>query len=353
MKTQTRILQLDGLRFIAVFMIFVAHWAQNHFHSALLKEIPFVHGVTLFFVLSGYLITLSLLKNKGQLIAKGKILKVFYLRRFLRIFPIYYLLLFILFILNYEQTRPLIAWLATYTTNIYQSIENVEIGHLNHLWSLAVEEQFYIFWPFIILFVKPKFTTFSIIATIVFSILVKAYLFFYIGKWMATAYFTLSCMYALGLGALLAKIQLDHKIMSKFLRQKKWFYFALVIYGLIILFGINSKLPWFKEIFDEFIFAIIAMMGIHIASNNGFTNIGKWMLELPFVIHLGQISYGLYLYHLLVPSLFLFLSNQLGITVDFKPILFIIYFVITFLLAQLSWVLIEKPLLKMKKKIPY
>ena len=345
-----RIIQLDGIRFIAVFMIFIAHWGQKELTNPILLEIPFVHGVTLFFVLSGFLITRSLFINgdKGNSILK--IIKVFYLRRFLRIFPIYYLLLFILFIINYEMTRELIWWLATYTTNIYQSITNLDIKHLNHLWSLGVEEQFYIFWPFVILLTKPSFRFLIICFTIVFSLIIKAYLFLYVGKWMATAYFTLSCMYALGLGALLSYIILYKKELLDWLSSPKWIYIGLFIYLILILLRINSNFPWFKEIFDEFIFAFISMLIILRASNNNFSFLFKKILENRFVVYLGKISYGLYLYHLLVPSLYSFLALKLNFEIEYKPLLFPIYFIITFMLSHLSWIYIEKPINKLKNK---
>ncbi len=108
---------------------------------------------------------------------------------------------------HYKNTAEIFPWLLTYTSNIYQSINNIYVGDFNHFWSLAVEEQFYLFWPFIILFIKPNRTLLAIFLTIFISLLTRGYLFLYVGKWMATAYFTMSCMHALGLGALLAYIK--------------------------------------------------------------------------------------------------------------------------------------------------
>lgn len=350
---QNRIVQLDGLRFIAVFMILIAHWVQGGFKNLILQEMPFVHGVTLFFVLSGYLITRSLFINKDRIDDKLKILKIFYIRRSLRIFPIYYILLFVLFILDFEQTRELIWWLTTYTTNIYQSYTNLNIQHLNHLWSLAVEEQFYLFWPFVILFTNSKNYLKVIILTILFSLLIKAYLFYFVGNWMATAYFTLSCMFALGLGALLAYLKLYKKDFIAIISKPFWLYISLFIYLLLVVFRMNSALPWFKEIFDEFLFAIVSTLAILRASENGFSSIGGILLEHRLVTYLGKISYGLYLYHLFVPSFYIYIAKYFDLSITNKPTLFFIYLFITILISHLSWILIEMPINKFKEKFVF
>ena len=289
--------------------------------------------------------------DKGQ--NKLTILKVFYIRRVFRIFPIYYHLIFLLFIINYEQTRTLIWWLTTYTINIYQSISNNDINHLNHLWSLSVEEQFYIFWPFLILFSGKKHRLVILISTIAVSILIKAYLFFYVDKWMATSFFTFSCMYALGLGALIAHISLYRSKTVTLLQKNMWLYIGATAYTLILLFRCNHHFPWFKEIFDEFIFASLSALVILKASTNGFKNLSKNVLEHKVVVYLGKISYGLYLYHLFVPSLYTFLNKYIGVEIAFKPLLFFVYFLITFFLSYLSWQLLEMPLNKYKSKFTY
>ena len=132
MNRDNHIVQLDGLRFFAVLMVMIAHWMQWQWTSPWLTNFPFVHGVTLFFVLSGFLITGILLKYrdryKEQGLHQGTLIKNFYIRRFLRIFPIYYLTLFFLLSIDYKNTREVFPWLVSYTSNIYQSIHNVYIG---------------------------------------------------------------------------------------------------------------------------------------------------------------------------------------------------------------------------------
>lgn len=349
------IVQLDGLRFFAVLMVMVAHWLQ--WSNPILTKIPFVHGVTLFFVLSGFLITRILLQNrdlydKNQL-KKAYLVKSFYIRRFFRIFPIYYLLIFLLFIFNYKNTQEIFPWLVTYTSNIYQSIHNVYVGDFNHFWSLAVEEQFYIFWPFLVLFIKPKRTFLAIILTIVLSLVTRVILYFMVDGWMATSYFTLSCMHALGLGALIAYVKLYKPKIEGSLAKRIWLYVAAGLYVVSLSFQNILDLRWYKEILDDFLFAILALFIILRASNNGFTGLAKVVLENKFIVYSGKISYGLYVFHLFIPALMYVILPRIGVSISNKYIFFIASYMLTFCVASLSWKLIEAPINKLKNKVPY
>ena len=160
--------QLDALRAIAVFFVLLEHWVPGTYWF---KIFPYgMAGVTLFFVLSGFLITRILLRSriKSESLNQSKLhsLKQFYIRRTLRIFPIYYITIFILLIFNINNIRQIFFWFLTYTSNIYFYLIQNWAGSLSHLWTLAVEEQFYIIWPFIILFIPKRFLFRTIILII-------------------------------------------------------------------------------------------------------------------------------------------------------------------------------------------
>jgi peptidoglycan/LPS O-acetylase OafA/YrhL len=308
-------------------------------------------------VLSGFLITDILLRNRDQYNAKSLnkwvLIKNFYIRRVFRIFPLYYFIIFALFFVDYQNTRELFPWLVSYTTNIYQSIHNVYVGDFNHFWSLAVEEQFYLFWPLLIIFIRPKKTLLTIITVIVISILFKAYFFYTAEGWMASTYFTISCMHALGLGALLAYFKNYKSDVLERLSKPQWLYFSGAVYlGLLILHRVYEW-NWYKLIFEDFFFALFATFLILKASTNGFKGIAKWGLENKFVVYSGKISYGLYVFHLFVPTLYLYLLNYYDLIIDKTIIYFIIHFVITYAAAFITWNLIENPINKLKYKIPY
>ncbi|MBK8781204.1 MAG: acyltransferase [Anaerolineales bacterium] len=150
---------LDGLRAIAFLMIF-------GFHT---DYLPFGWmGVQMFFVISGYLITGILLRMKTNLPAGEYFLK-FYGRRFFRIFPLYYFYLLLIFAvatwfisISYKQNMmqaviDQLGYAVLYVYNFYSAYQGFNSSpFLDHLWSLSVEEQFYIFWPLLIFFVNEK-----------------------------------------------------------------------------------------------------------------------------------------------------------------------------------------------------
>ena len=357
MKEDKHIVQLDGLRFFAVVMVMIGHWLQWQWTNPVLVNFPFVHGVILFFVLSGFLITRILLTKKDELTTtntnKSYLIKNFYIRRFLRIFPIYYLLLAILFAIDYKNTRDLFPWLVTYSSNIYQSINNIYVGDFNHFWSLAVEEQFYLFWPFLILFIKPNKVFQTICITIISAILLKSYFYLYIGKWMATTYFTLNCMHALGIGALLSYFTLYNKKLIEILAKPIFLYLCFFMYLFLLYIQYKYKIGWYKEVGDEVVFAILSAFIILRASRNGFRLGLRYILENKFIVYSGKISYGLYVYHLFMPALFFIIAPGIGLSISNKYTAFIAFYFLTFLVAHISWIIIEKPVMNLKSKVPY
>ena len=144
---------LDSIRAFAVFLVIFSHWLPFNF----VKTFHFGYiGVDIFFVLSGFLITNNLLKEKKEtsndLRIKFVHLKNFIIRRSLRIFPVYYFLIFVLAIIGkttYTTINENIWYYITYTSNILFFNTQKWDGMLSHLWSLAVEEQFYLFWPWL------------------------------------------------------------------------------------------------------------------------------------------------------------------------------------------------------------
>jgi len=356
-NTKQHIVQLDGLRFFAVLMVMLAHWVQYQWTNQIGSGIPFDHGVTLFFVLSGFLITRILLSYRDEYIRlnlnKLQLVKHFYVRRFFRIFPIYYLLIITLFIFNYDNTRELFPWLISYTSNIYQSIYNLDVNRFNHFWSLGVEEQFYLFWPLVLLFTKPSKNLKIIVFTIILAIVVRTYLYFAIGHWMATRYFTLSCMHALGIGALLSYFLLYNKPLIDKLKRPVWIYVSGTVYVVFLVAQKALGLEWYEQIFDEFVFAICAAFIILRASDNGFRGITRKILENKFVVYSGKISYGLYVFHLFIPDLADYLTGITGLAFTNNYQAFVFYYFVTFVIAHFSWILIERPINSFKKKVPY
>jgi peptidoglycan/LPS O-acetylase OafA/YrhL len=123
----------------------------------------------------------------------------------------------------------------------------------------------------------------------------------------------------------------------------------------LIQLSLFNYFQWKKygDVFDEFFFSIVSTLIIAVAAQDGFNFIGKAILESKFVRYAGKISYGMYLFHLFVPTLFLNIAKIFHLNISNKYELFVIYYFLTFMLASASWSIIEGPLLKLKEKFDY
>jgi peptidoglycan/LPS O-acetylase OafA/YrhL len=148
--------RLDTFRAIAALMIVYHHY----FAEVMPIQLNTAQGVSFFFVLSGYLITNLLLHETGS---AGEILGRFYIRRTFRIFPLYYFVLVIGLAFDVPGFRSSLPWTALYLTNVDMILRNDWIGNASHLWTLAVEEQFYLLWPLALLASGRKVLIFAVI----------------------------------------------------------------------------------------------------------------------------------------------------------------------------------------------
>jgi peptidoglycan/LPS O-acetylase OafA/YrhL len=344
--------QLDTLRAFAVFLVLLEHWVPE---ENKLKILPFgMIGVTIFFVLSGFLITGILLKSKASSennnIGVIHSFKIFYARRTLRIFPVYYVTLLILFILDIDNIREIIIWFLTYTSNFYFYSIQSWVGNISHLWTLAVEEQFYIFWPFVILLTPGKFLIKSIYGIILFSILFRVYMFGSgDGSENTVNFFSIltpACLDSFGLGALLAYFRMNNPDFKMNSLMSKLFLSANVILVIIMLqFGENLLSA---SVF-KFSVSVIALFLISKASI-GFTGILKRIFENKILLFLGKISYGLYLFHFFIPLIYNFLKFPKFSNLFLQ---FAVYSFILVIISSISWYLLEKPVNSLKKYFSY
>ena len=198
--------QLDALRAFAVIAVMLAHFSPTI--QVVTPELGFA-GVRLFFVLSGFLITGILLRCRDR-VASGKSapgfqLRQFYLRRALRILPAFYATLFVAAALNMGSTRPTFWWHFFYASNFLLAWRGTWLDLVTHFWSLAVEEQFYLVWPWLVLFVSPRRLPLLIIIGCVLGPLTRlTSLWLAPGNLIAATVLTPSCFDQLGAGALLA-----------------------------------------------------------------------------------------------------------------------------------------------------
>ncbi|HOZ68241.1 MAG TPA: acyltransferase [Chitinophagaceae bacterium] len=350
--------QLDSIRAIAVLLVIVEHWIPK---ANLHHRIPYGEvGVDVFFVLSGFLISRILLENKyavdSGLKTNSTVLKSFYIRRSLRIFPIYYIAIFAaLFFAAYTKTRIQIAfpWYLTYTSNWFMFYNGWD-GILSHLWSLAVEEQFYIIWPWLILFVSKRWIPHLIIGFILTGIL-SNYLVWH--RPLGTV-LTFTCFDAFGMGALLAWLQLSGGGMLK--KSIPYFSIAAILAALLFLIGIwrfKHDLVPLRTLVSLIALWLIAYI-VDFSAEGSLR--GRWILDNRILIFLGKISYGIYLYHNFIPvineyTLSKWLDPQLPAFMQnhIEKLHLAENLVLLVLLSWLSFVLIEKRFLGLKKYFEY
>jgi peptidoglycan/LPS O-acetylase OafA/YrhL len=342
---------LNGIRAIAVLMVIVYHrFPADHF----LKIMPIGHfGVDIFFVLSGYLISRILLngvsKIEGNSASAFTLIKSFVIRRSLRIFPIYYLLLLVLYIndgIVGNSFRDNFLWYFFYGSNFLVYFEGKWFGCLAHLWSLAVEEQFYLVWPFLVLVLFRKRLLTLVIATIVIGTFSPL---FFDG---ITYVLTISCVNAFGIGALLAYVELKRpEWQPTFVTTVN--VLAVVSLLLIFIHYFVMPLPVFS---DRLLVSIIAVALIAYCRFHQESFLVTRILENKMLSFIGLISYGVYLYHNVFPRYWTAVLSRLHIETPatqghFSYIEFVIQTGFVILVSYLSWIIIEKPIAKWKDKI--
>lgn len=338
---------LDGVRGIAVLMVMIFHFFPVINEGTIfpfLKKISNLGqtGVTLFFVLSGFLITRILINTKN----KKKYFSNFYMRRFLRIFPLYYFFLLLTyfvfpFIFNQEvPTWGQQAYFYAYLQNFAMTFGWNSVGP-GHFWSLAVEEHFYMFWPLVVYFFNIKQLKRLIFGIIGFAFVLRIIL---ILNNYNVFYFTFTRFDALAIGALLAIYELKGKLQQN--NSKKFlFIFILSIVPAVFLWVFfagkgNNIIQAVKFLFIAFTyFGIIG----YLISINSDKRINK-ALRIKFLIYSGKISYGLYVFHPISSVLFVDLLPTKNMFLELFG-----SFIMSYILSSLSYYLIELNFLKLKR----
>ena len=336
---------INGLRAIAVILVVIYHWLQQ---CSLVNIFPIGRiGVDIFFVISGFLISKILFQEKNNddlnFNRKLKIIKNFMIRRTVRIFPIYYILLLFLYITNGVEFRNNIIYYVTYTTNIFFYYTRAWYGMAAHFWSLAVEEQFYLFWPFLLIFINKRYT----LKFIIFAIIVGTIYSFAINDEMGSNILTLSCINAFGIGALYSYFIIYKPIYaenaSKIIRI---LFFPMIL--LIILNYTILKLNYFPL---RLIVSVITVNFIRICLEGKSKNIFYQIMNWKILNFIGILSYGIYLFHNPFTNYWRRLLLKMGMQnkIDNIYLEFMIKFSILILISYLSWIIIEKPFLKLKR----
>ncbi len=274
--------QLDGVRAIAAVMVMAFHFSQTFVPMRLLMLGQ--TGVDLFFVLSGFLISTILLKAQH---ARWEEVRNFYVRRSLRIFPLYF---------GYLVGASLLGagvswWFWVYLQNFPMAL-NYPLRGPNHFWSLAVEEQFYLVWPFLVLFLPRRWLAGAMWGAIAFSTLLRILV---VHTQVSPFYLTFTRLDGLAAGGLLA-LYLHRGQLS---RARRYFLPGAAASALLLVGGAwashGQGVAWVQVTKFTAATGMYACLVGWLLTHDGW--IVNGLLASPPMRAIGRVSYGLYVYH--------------------------------------------------------
>ena len=349
---------LDGIRGLAIILVILTH----NFGYTTYFQFGWM-GVDIFFTLSGFLITQIIMKT----VHEPGFLKKFYLRRMFRIAPVYYGTLVVCLILlplfpiknadlTYFTSNQV--WIWIYAQNwLFIFKEPYGAKYLLHLWSLAVEEQFYLFWPLIVLLVrKPKKLFFIVLSLLVLTLIGRYFVWTsHIENLNYYHLYTFTRIDGICIGCMLALLLEVNTALVR--RYTLPVVLAFAAFNFVFYFINKSSfhsLPYLA-ILGYTSFALLFGYLIYEASLNqkGILNI---LFNNRIMRFLGKISYGLYVFHWPI-HLFLFpvfegiLLNNLGLPLYLVPKLSsAITIIIAIIVSSLSYKYFENYFLNLKKR---
>lgn len=334
MSEHKHIAQIDGVRAFAVSGVMVSHFLPESNPLNIAAHWGRI-GVLCFFVLSGFLITGILLREKDA--PARSVLRAFYARRFLRIFPAYYGAIALAFFI-FPEFRSQAAWHVFYLGNVMPLEVSSGFSGSGHLWSLAVEEQFYLLWPLLVLLTPISQLRRVLVAMIAASILYKIAAGVSGLSWQMTTRPLWANLDSLGAGALLAVYNREGRVRVPG-SAVLWSILFIVTQGYRIRMGGEFRESvGYAAMSDISVIALSSF--IVMGSVRGFGGLAARILEASPVRYLGTVSYGVYLFHLfireIIPDRGFFVLCAASVCV-----------------AILSWKLFESPVNDMKSRFPY
>ena len=360
---------LDGLRAIAAFAVVFAHvsywftYPENSFYNGLKSLMSYNGaggrlGVIFFFILSGFLITYLMFIEQQK---NGKLnIIYFYIRRVLRIWPLYFATLIVGFII-YPMIVSLLG--GTPHENASLFLYSIFAANFDHIyngyptsnilgvqWSVSVEEQFYVLWPLIFTFFNRKKVFLTLL--LVFIGLSELFSIFKAPDLVGGDYHLFACLRYLYYGSLIAyfcynKIDWMKTILSKIGKLLTLLIYVLSLIIMFFQYDIIERYAGYEKMYHIvpvlfFCFVIVEQN----FSKNSFFKISN----IPFLSWLGKISYGVYLTHMISLNIVIGLFSNTEEYVLFKAIGVI---VLTTLISFFSYNTLEKYFLSLKKKFSF
>lgn len=341
---------LNGLRAIAALAVVFSH---INLQLALFNIPPMIsldlaaYGVTMFFALSGFLISLLLFKEKERF---GHIdIRKFYIRRVLRIWPLYYLYLILWFVSAYLFFSRVIHY-PTLLAQVFffpniPFILGIAPPRMSHYWSLGVEEQFYAFWPWFLEKIKNVYRSLGLF--IIIFLIVKVICRLIEIRWgygLPYAAMNVNRFDCMAIGGIGAYIYFRNE--TKLLRIIRSLPAQLISWGAVLLVAFNKF--HIISLIDQEIFSVVTVVLIINLCSNPRTIIDMDNRPIDF---LGKISYGIYVYHPLIIFYLAFALNRIQTSLPVK--LFLIYTSVplaTIFVAYVSYELYEKRFILLKER---
>ncbi|MFT3980397.1 MAG: acyltransferase [Ferruginibacter sp.] len=362
---------LDGLRFFCFLAVFLFHsfhtdlasvkatWLYTFFKFTLFGN-GFL-GVNFFFVLSGFLITYLLIKEKTR---NGFIhIGNFWVRRILRIWPLYFACVFYGFFI-FPYTKIIAGGTPSETANIWYYlgfISNFDYIHkglpdspgLGVLWSVAIEEQFYFVWPIILSLFPVKRFWIPLVTILIGSLVFRA--MYDVPK--LHEMHTLSCIGDMALGGLGAWLILERSRFAHTIKTipKAFIIFMYLAFAFVFLFRDEYMLStYLMRVFERLIISSIMLFIIleQCYADHSFYKMSRFKT----ISKLGLVTYGLYCLHFIIISLVVGVSKKLGTNTQAWQVVFLepaVSLIITIIVAKISFRYFETPFLKLKERFDF
>lgn len=343
---------LDTLRAIAALVVVWVHLELLKKEQGLPNlidlhfNLPSAHvGVILFFVLSGFLITFLLVKEREK---EGKIsFKKFYIRRILRIWPLYYIIIILSFLIfRVDYSVKTIALCLSIFPNIAHAIGD-GWPTSPQIWSIGVEEQFYLLWPLALTLIPEKKTSLYLIVFFIGYSLLPHFIGFVNDETfqhdgfrnVINKFFISTSFNAMSIGALVGFLYAKN---SEFLEYINNYYVAYISISLsVILWFSDFKLSYFTYEFYSLLFAVSIYNVVVNPKINIDTNLTSFI---------GKISYGVYMYHWIIILLVLKYIPIIGHNLIYNLVVYCSVFGLTLLISWVSYISVEKYFLDIKSR---
>jgi len=333
-----RMARVDGLRAVAILGVMLHHFGVKP--GGWLDWGPV--APTVFFILSGFLITISLYKMQETGRTGVEAMAGFHLKRLARLLPALYLMLLVGWFSGLPEFREGLFWHLAFLSNIYMAATGEWAGHLSQMWSLSMQEQFYLLWP-LIFFLPARWLGYAMAGIVLGALSFRVLCIHWEAPEMVRWLLLPGSLDAFAAGGLLAILL---KKFPEFRFQGRWWMagvpaVACWVTGRVLrhMEGTGNVAVAFVDLFEIAFFSWLILLIIQ-SPNSPISR----LLSTKPMAALGRISYGLFIWHMLVVCALAPHLDRAGVTMaDGMFLRTVILVVASVIVAWLSWTAVERP----------